>query len=578
MHRPLCSAVAVLLTLSTAVLGANAASPAGLSEADLQALRARGEREGWTFTIRESEATQRPLEELCGLVEPERWWEGANFDPCPQLRALPASFDWRTNGGCPPVRNQGGCGSCWAFATMGALECNILLRNHYTVDLSEQWLVSCNQNGWGCGGGWWAHDYHMWKTDTCGGTGAVPETSFPYVASDAVCRCPYPHRYLIDNWAYIGYSGGIPSTNSIKQAILTYGPVTVGVSVTSAFHAYGGGVFNSCTSGALIHGVVLVGWDDNQGPGGVWFMRNSWGPTWGEGGYMRIPYGCTSIGYAASYVDFPVRDCNDNSVIDPCETDCAAYGGDCQSVAGCGTAADCNGNQRPDTCDVQTADCNNNSLPDDCDAAALFLADPQDTTVCPGATAVFSVTASKPSVTYRWSKDGVPLLDNLRCAGAFTSALYLNDVQAVDAGAYTCTLTDGCIVGASAPATLGLLTVASVLDQPIPRVVCAGGDASFAVTAGGTPPFSYDWRRNGESIGALNSRFLVLPDATLDDEGDYTCVVSNACGSAESSVARLNITGPVFTVEPRERCGAPGASVTLVADAAADATIYWAWR
>ena len=275
-----------------------------LSKADIQTLRERGGIEGWTFTVGENPATQYELEDLCGLIVPENWWVGAKFDPCTPTKDLPQAFSWCDSAGCTPVKNQGSCGSCWAFGTVGPLECNIKIRDGITIDLSEQWLVSCNQDGWDCSGGWFAHDYHEWKTDACDGTGAVLEAEFPYVAYDAPCNCPYPHEYLIDDWAYIGSDYTIPPVSAIKQAILDYGPVSVAVYANSAMQAYTGGIFNGCATGAVNHAVVLVGWDDNQGTSGIWIMRNSWGSGWGEGGYMRIPYDCSSIGYAACYVDY----------------------------------------------------------------------------------------------------------------------------------------------------------------------------------------------------------------------------------------------------------------------------------
>jgi hypothetical protein len=296
--------VSFILIISFLFLVAGGVSAKGLSSADIEALKKQGEIEGWTFTVGENPAMKYSLEELCGFVVPENWWVGARFDPCTPHRALPAAFSWCDSGGCTPIKDQDGCGSCWAFGTVGPLECNIKLKDHITTDLSEQWLVSCNSDGWSCSGGWWAHDYHQWKTDPCGGTGAVPEDAFPYVAYDAPCNCPYPHDYLITSWAFIGNDYSVPPVNSIKQAILDYGPVSAAVYVNSAFQAYTGGIFNGCASGTVNHAVTLVGWNDNQGTNGVWIMRNSWGSGWGESGYMRIPYNCSSIGYAACYVDY----------------------------------------------------------------------------------------------------------------------------------------------------------------------------------------------------------------------------------------------------------------------------------
>ena len=224
--------------------------------------------------------------------------------PEPPTRDLPPSFNWLDEGGCTSVKNQGSCGSCWAFATVGPLESNILIKDGIEVDLSEQWLVSCNRDGWGCGGGWFAHDYHEWKTDPCGGTGAVMEADFPYAAADLPCDCPYPHEYFIEDWSYVGTAYGVPSVAAMKQAIYDHGPISVAVAVNSTFQNYQGGVFEACSASSINHGVVLVGWDDNQGSNGIWYLRNSWGPGWGENGYMRIVYGCNYVGYGACYVEY----------------------------------------------------------------------------------------------------------------------------------------------------------------------------------------------------------------------------------------------------------------------------------
>ncbi len=298
-------ALSFMLMVSFLFLMVEAVPAEGLSRADIAALQKQAEIKGWTFTVGENSVTHLSLDELCGLVVPENWWVGARFDPCTPTRDLPDAYNWCDSGGCTPIRSQGSCGSCWAFGTVGPLECNIKIEDGMTVDLSEQWLVSCNSDGWSCGGGWWAHDYHQWKTDPCGGTGAVMEDDFPYVAWDAPCNCPYPHEYLIDNWAFIGSEYGIPPVDAIKQAILDYGPVSAAVYVNSAFQAYIGGIFDGCGGGQVNHAITLVGWDDNQGTSGIWILRNSWGPGWGENGYMRIPYDCSSIGYSACYVDYP---------------------------------------------------------------------------------------------------------------------------------------------------------------------------------------------------------------------------------------------------------------------------------
>ncbi|MCK4348384.1 MAG: hypothetical protein KAW47_07190, partial [Thermoplasmatales archaeon] len=111
------------------------------------------------------------IDELCGFVAPDDWLVGARFDPCIPKGDPPEIFDWRDIDGVDyttPIKSQGSCGSCWAFGTVAPLECNIKIKDGVTIDLSEQYLVSCNSDGWGCNGGWWAHDYHQWKPDYCG--------------------------------------------------------------------------------------------------------------------------------------------------------------------------------------------------------------------------------------------------------------------------------------------------------------------------------------------------------------------------------------------------------------------------
>lgn len=218
------------------------------------------------------------------------------------ILALPAAFNWCDQGKCTGVRDQGSCGSCWAFATVGPFESVIKIEDNNTRDLAEQYLVSCNSDGWSCSGGWWAHDYHEWKYISGeSGAGAVYEADFPYVAYNASCNPPHTHHEKISDWQYVGGSSSVPAVASIKQALYDYGPLSVAVCVNSAFQGYSDGVFTgpSCTS--VNHGVTLVGWDDNQS-GGIWYIKNSWDTDWGENGYMRIKWGISRIGYAAAYV------------------------------------------------------------------------------------------------------------------------------------------------------------------------------------------------------------------------------------------------------------------------------------
>jgi inhibitor of cysteine peptidase len=237
---------------------------------------------------------------------------GEEPDPLAELlpKALPTSWDWRTKGIVTPIRDQGGCGSCWAFATVGAMEAAVLKTGGPATDLSEQFLVSCNTEGWNCDGGWDSHEYHynvLGKNQTK--IGAVLESAKPYTASKGTCKTALSHPYKLTGWGYVGglnssnYWHSIPSYAQLKNAIYTYGPITTGVCAGSAFGSYRGGLFT--TNEASIcgispnHMIVLVGWDDTDRS---LILRNSWNTWWGESGYMRIKYGTSMVGIAPTWV------------------------------------------------------------------------------------------------------------------------------------------------------------------------------------------------------------------------------------------------------------------------------------
>ncbi len=214
------------------------------------------------------------------------------------LIGYPASFDWRSQGKVTPIRNQGACGGCWAFGTVGAMELALLIEENKSVDLSEQYLISCNTSSWGCGGGWWAHDMHTDKGGKNGnGPGAVLESDKPYTATNGSCSAVYNHPYKLSEWHYITDANSVPSVDQIKAAIYNYGPVATAV-CSQGWGNYTGGVYSK-DNNCLDHGVVLVGWDDATQ---TWILRNSWGSNWGDHGYMHIKWGVSNVGYGSTYV------------------------------------------------------------------------------------------------------------------------------------------------------------------------------------------------------------------------------------------------------------------------------------
>lgn len=222
---------------------------------------------------------------------------------------LPSTFDWRSyNGGdwTTPIRDQGSCGSCWAFGALGALEAAINIEFNdpdIDMDLSEQYLVSCAP-GEGCGGGW-ANQSFEWMHSN---GGALPEACFPYEATDLPCdqKCENWQDFLLplgDYWTAIN-----ASDEQIKQALIDTGPVVADMAVYDDLFGYRGGVYvhprlPSETREDINHQPVIVGYNDDEG---CWIIKNSWGDLWGEDtygltgnrGWLRIRYGDCFIGDA----------------------------------------------------------------------------------------------------------------------------------------------------------------------------------------------------------------------------------------------------------------------------------------
>lgn len=260
-------------------------------------------RHGYTFQVADNPAMAFPLAQICGMRVPDsaKWASSLTSLQAPVVRAplsLPSRFDWREQVTLPPIRNQGNCGSCWAFSTLGTMECAVAITEGIQVNLSEQYLVDCDTSSNGCSGGWYAFDMAQ--------TSGIPlDTHIPYLAVKGTCNQDAPRPYYVESSSYVaGFT--VPSTEAIKQAIYDNGPISATVYVGSLFQAYRSGIFNANEAPdatSVNHGIVLVGWDDNNGSG-YWILRNSWDTWWGEQGYMRIAYGTSNVGFGAAYVNY----------------------------------------------------------------------------------------------------------------------------------------------------------------------------------------------------------------------------------------------------------------------------------
>jgi C1A family cysteine protease len=221
-------------------------------------------------------------------------------------KSVPAKWDWRSQ--CTPIANQMSCGDCWAFAGIGAFECNIKIHDGVTRDISEAYLTNCDNDSdfAGCGGGWCPLNYWMAPR------GAVYESDCPWTTSlgngtTGTCTAPYPFHETIDTFAVVPGENpvdSIPPDANMKDAIYNYGPIWVTIDASSsAFSNYSSGIFTA-SGGITDHAVVLVGWVDSASVsgGGYWILRNSWGTGWGMSGYMYISYGSATVGSFANYL------------------------------------------------------------------------------------------------------------------------------------------------------------------------------------------------------------------------------------------------------------------------------------
>lgn len=200
------------------------------------------------------------------------------------LQSLPAYFDWRDAGVVTSVKDQGKCGGCWAFATVGELESLLLITGQAkesVEDLSEQFLISYNLSNRGCNGGILSR-----AADFLEKTGTISESCKPYKASNAKLPPPCSNwkaeLETIETWT------SVPRTVEDLKAAVYQRPVATGFYVYTDFYSYTGGVYSYVTGkheGG--HAVLVVGWDDSNQ---CFIVKNSWGTGWGEGGYFRIAY------------------------------------------------------------------------------------------------------------------------------------------------------------------------------------------------------------------------------------------------------------------------------------------------
>ena len=215
--------------------------------------------------------------------------------------AAPDAFDWRDKDVVSGVKDQGSCGSCWAFSTVGNLEGLYALNKGVVKTFSEQFLVDCDTLDSACNGGLMELSFE-WLTDN---GGFMYESDYPYTGRKQTCK---QDKTKFVDMKVTGYTKlGDPSTtwspvdeDEVKEFLFETGPLAVALNA-NPLQTYTGGVLDlttaRCNPSGMNHAVLLVGYGNDTKTGlDYWLVKNSWGKNWGESGYFRIARGKGTCG------------------------------------------------------------------------------------------------------------------------------------------------------------------------------------------------------------------------------------------------------------------------------------------
>ncbi|XP_019279007.2 procathepsin L-like [Panthera pardus] len=249
--------------------------------------------------------TNEEFKQVMNGLQMQKHKKGKVFQ-APLFAKIPSSVDWREKGYVTPVKDQGPCGSCWAFSATGALEGQMFRKTGKLVSLSEQNLVDCSQaeGNEGCNGGLMNNAFQYVKDNG----GLDTEESYPYHAQDESCKYKPQDSAANDT----GFFDIPQQEKALMVAVATKGPISVGIDASHfTFQFYHEGIYYDpdCSSEDLDHGVLVIGYGTEIGQSinnTYWIVKNSWGANWGIDGYIKMAKDRKNHCGIATMASFPV--------------------------------------------------------------------------------------------------------------------------------------------------------------------------------------------------------------------------------------------------------------------------------